>query len=255
MPAEQNISYYRCQAGKFEPVSGGIITESPVSLHVNGNLWLTFMCTPIEIEALAVGFLFTEGVLESRNELQDVSVHHKGHMVEVWLTKEVSKPKNWRFTSGCAGGAVSGDKTIQKVPLVEGRLTADQVLQISSTLLAHQGVYKRVGGVHTSALFDGSNLLFVAEDIGRHNTMDKLAGRIFLDQIDAENKIIATSGRISSEMLQKAASMGVGVVISRTSPTSLSIQLAEEYQITLVGYARSKNFNVYAHRMQIANGS
>jgi FdhD protein len=254
MPAEQSISYTQYKSGRFESVSGGIIVERPVSLHVNGRLWLTFMCTPIDVEALAVGFLFTEGVLEKKEELQDVSLHPKGHMVEVWLNKDAQKPENWRFTSGCAGGVVSADKNIKKVPLVESRLAVDEIVKITAALLEHQGLYESVGGVHTSTLFNGPEQLIVCEDIGRHNTMDKLAGKMFLDQINGENLVIATSGRVSSEMLQKAASMGVSVVISRTSPTSLSIQLAEEYQITLVGYARGKKFSIYTHAKQIANG-
>ena len=108
-----------------------------------------------------------------------------------------------------------------------------------------------MGGVHTSAVFEGVTPVLLSEDIGRHNTLDKLAGKMFLGQISGEDKVVATSGRVSSEMLQKVASMGVGVVVSRTSPTSLSIQLAEEYQITLVGYARGKNFKVYSHVKQI----
>jgi FdhD protein len=254
MPAEQPISYTQYKSGRYEPISGGIIVERPVSLHVNGRLWLTFMCTPIDVEALAVGFLFTEGVLQNKGELQHVSLHPNGHMVEVWLDKDVQKPENWRFTSGCAGGVVSADKTIEKVPLVEGRLSVEEIINITAALLEHQGLYESVGGVHTSTLFDGPDQLIVCEDIGRHNTLDKLAGKMFLDEISGGNLVVATSGRVSSEMLQKAASMGVSVVISRTSPTSLSIQLAEEYQITLVGYARGKKFSVYTHSKQITNG-
>jgi FdhD protein len=253
MPAEKSIAYNQYKTGEFQTAEGSIIVERPLSLFVNGHLWLTFMCTPLDVDALAVGFLFTEGVLTRREELKEVIVHPEGHMVEVWLNKDVTKPENWRFTSGCAGGVVSADKTIGKVPLKEGRVSAGEIVEIATTILEYKGLHDRVGGVHTSAVFEGVRPVILCEDIGRHNTLDKLAGKMFLDQVSGEDKIVATSGRVSSEMLQKVASMGVGVVVSRTSPTSLSIQLAEEYQITLVGYARGKKFKIYSHVKQITN--
>jgi len=251
MSAEYQIEYIENKAGSAKKISGGIIVERPVSLFVNGQMWLTFMCTPLDIDALAVGFLTTEGVLTKLDQLREVTVHPQGHMVEVWLNKEVAKPDNWRFTSGCAGGVVSADKTIAPVPLKGNRVTTDEIVQAAKTILQYKGLHESVGGVHTSGLFQGTELLLACEDIGRHNTLDKIAGKMFLGEISAENKIVATSGRVSSEMLQKMAAIGVGVVISRTSPTSLSVQLAEEYQITLIGYARGKKFNLYAHEDQI----
>lgn len=253
MTAEQDIHFNHYKAGIFEHAQGGVIVERPLSLFVNGQLWLTFMCTPQDLDALAVGFLVTEGVITQAEDLKEAIVHPEGHMVEVWLNKDVKKPDNWRFTSGCAGGVVSADKTIGKVPLKEGWVSTDQIVQIANTIIEYKGLHASVGGVHTSAIFDGVNPVILCEDIGRHNTMDKLAGRMFLEGVSGADKIVATSGRVSSEMLQKTASMGVGMVISRTSPTSLSIQLAEEYQITLIGYARGKKFNVYTHVKQITN--
>ena len=175
-------------------------------------------------------------------------------MVEVWLNKDALKPENWRFTSGCAGGVVSADKTITPVPLDGQRVTAAEIVAVAKTILEHRGLHASVGGVHTSGLFHGKEAVLICEDIGRHNTLDKIAGKMLLDKINPEKKIIATSGRVSSEMLQKVATMGIGVVISRTSPTSLSVQLAEEHQITLIGYARGKKFSVYAHGDQISKG-
>ena len=115
-----------------------------------------------------------------------------------------------------------------------------------------QSLYQEVGGVHASALSDGETLLVVCEDIGRHNTLDKIAGKIILNQIEITNPILLTSGRISSEMMQKASSIGAPIVVSRTSPTSSSIRLAEESGITLIGYAFGRQFKIYTnpHRIQ-----
>ena len=107
-------------------------------------------------------------------------------------------------------------------------------------------LYNEVRGVHTSALSDGQELLLVSQDVGRHNTIDRLWGQALKQSIPTEGKILLTSGRISSEMLNKSAKMGVPVAITRTSPTSLSVELARAWNITLIGYARAKRFRVYS---------
>ena len=115
-------------------------------------------------------------------------------------------------------------------------------------------LYKEVRGVHTSALSDGQTLLLVAQDVGRHNTIDRLWGQALQQSLSTEGLILLASGRISSEMLNKAAKMGVPLIISRTSPTSLSIQLARAWNLTVIGYARGDSFRVYSGAERIASG-
>jgi FdhD protein len=122
-----------------------------------------------------------------------------------------------------------------------------------SQLFESQALYRTTGGVHTSAVSDGEQIILTADDIGRHNTLDKLAGRLLLDGIQLPRKIILTTGRISSEMLQKANRMGAAVLISRTSPSSLSIELAQRFGVTLIGYARRNRFNIYSHPERITS--
>ena len=114
-------------------------------------------------------------------------------------------------------------------------------------LLKAQDLYREARGVHCSAVSDGQQIRYRAEDIGRHNTLDKLAGLMLMNSQPIPHKIILTTGRISSEMLQKSSRLGAAVVVSRTSPTALSVEMAEESGITLIGYARRNQFLVYAH--------
>jgi FdhD protein len=130
-------------------------------------------------------------------------------------------------------------------------LTAADVCGLIGQLFDAQDLYQKTGGVHTSALSDGRKILVRAEDIGRHNTLDKISGRCLLEGISPERRILLTTGRISSEMLQKSIRIGASVVISRTSPSSLSIRLAEQWSITLIGYAHRNRFNVYTHPERI----
>ena len=106
-PESHRPQFLRYNAGKWESLDKGIIVETPVSLTVNGQVWLTLMCTPIDLEALAVGFLFNEGVLKSRDEIELVRACQQGDNVDVWLNHPVEQPKDWRRTSGCTGGATA----------------------------------------------------------------------------------------------------------------------------------------------------
>jgi len=118
-------------------------------------------------------------------------------------------------------------------------------------LFESQDLYKKTGGVHTSILTDGDRIILSAEDVGRHNSLDKIAGLYLLGEAEFRNKILLSTGRISSDMLQKAARIGAAIVISRTSPTSMSVELADRWGITLIGYARRDRFNLYTHPMRI----
>jgi FdhD protein len=254
--ANETVEFVHVENGERSTVKTVIIREAPVSLTVNGEVWLTFMCTPIQLEAMAVGFLFNEGLIENLDQIADVRVCPAGDNVDVWSQVPLSKPAQWRRTSGCTGGQTSVDieKAKFEVPVIlNGRdLHAWQVHHMIEDLFKSQELYRQSGGVHTSILTDGEGHSVSAEDIGRHNTLDKIAGRCLLEDIHLEHRYLLTTGRISSEMLQKAARLGAAVVISRTSPSSLSISLAEQYGITLVGYARRDRFNIYTHPHRIA---
>lgn len=250
------IKFHQFHAGGWKQIEGGVISEFPVSLTVNGEVWLTFMCTPAQLEALAIGFLYNERIIETLDEIIDVRLCAAGDNVDVWLKKTVEAPREWRRTSGCTGGYSAMElQEKSNVKLNGFSITPGAIGKLVDKLFESQELYRKVGGVHTSVLSDGLEVILMAEDIGRHNSLDKLAGLYLVNHIQLENKVIITTGRISSEMLQKSAQIGAAVVVSRTSPSSLSIQLAESYGITLIGYARRDRFNVYSHaeRLLTAN--
>lgn len=243
------------RAGEWEGRSTAVISEQPVTLTVNNEIWLTFMCTPSDLKALAVGFLYNEEIIQTLDEVASVGECADGSNIDVWLNHAVKKPQNWIKTSGCSGGETS----LQKEQLLESQvkakngwvLPAKRVGELVELLGERQNLYKLSGGVHTSALSDGGKILIVAEDIGRHNTLDKLAGRCILERLNPTRRILLTTGRVSSEMIQKAGRMGASLVISRTSPTSLSVQMAEKLGITLIGYAKRDRYTIYTHAGRI----
>lgn len=256
LPADEprQFLHYSTSTG-WEPIDSRVISEAPVTLYVNGESWLTFMCTPTHLEALGVGFLFNERIITSASEISVVTVCKNGCQLDIWLKRVVDKPEHWRRTSGCTGGATATDTdAIKPVEISNEILPPELILSGMDNLLRLQELYRSTRGVHCSMLTDGAGTTILAEDIGRHNTLDKLAGRLLLEKPTLRRRLVFTTGRISSEMLQKSARLGACAVVSRTSPTALSIRLAEELGISLIGYARRNQFNVYAHaeRLQSA---
>ncbi|GAP14300.1 formate dehydrogenase family accessory protein FdhD [Longilinea arvoryzae] len=239
---------------QYHPPSGWVaaetrmIAEIPVGLFVNGESWLTFMCTPTHLEALGVGFLYNEEIISTAAEVSVVHVCENGCQLDVWLKHDVTKPDHWRRTSGCTGGFTATESTpIRPITQPLESLSPDMILAGMEDLLRSQEIYRTTRGVHCSMLTDGEESRILAEDIGRHNTLDKLAGRVLLEKPDLKRRLVFTTGRVSSEMLQKSARLDACAVISRTSPTALSVHLADELGITLIGYARRNQFNVYTH--------
>jgi len=255
---QKGIRYQGYEHNKWASREADTIVETPVGLTVNGDVWLTFMCTPVHLEAMAAGFLFNEGIIETRAEIADIRICEHGDNIDVWLTRSVQQPASWRRTSGCSGGLTAVDALAKaefhRAP-DEVRLEARAIGHLVQLLFESQSLYRETGGVHTSALSDGEHILLAAEDIGRHNTLDKIAGLCLLGHTWPEKRILLTTGRISSEMLQKAARLQAAILISRTSPSSLSIEMAQRYGITLIGYARRDRFNVYSAPQRVADGA
>ncbi len=251
---QKAIQYEQYEFRKWEHHDAETIVETPVSLTVNGKVWLSFMCTPINLEAMAVGFLYNEGVIQSMDEVEDARVCEHGDNVDVWLNHAAEQPTSWRRTSGCTGGVTAVDllaKPEVSFSTNSLRVSPEAIGHLVEQLFEAQALYRATGGVHTSALSDGEKILLSAEDIGRHNTLDKIAGLCLMNGIAPETRILITTGRISSEMLQKAARLRTPILISRTSPSSLSIEMAERYGITLIGYARKHRFNVYSNGQRV----
>jgi FdhD protein len=258
----ESIRYQQFGINKFNTMEGSVIVEMPVSLTVNGQSWLKFMCTPVDLEALAAGFLFNENLIDHMEDIVDIQVCAHGDNIDVWLAKDIEKPKSWTRTSGCTGGFTSVHDLPDRAPTQpssdlepsdRGPIISPEIIHnLMEKLFKKQRLYRETGGIHTSALSNGEQIIVSAEDIGRHNSLDKVSGQCLLQNNWPDVRILLTTGRISSEMLQKSARMGASIIISRTSPSSLSIQMASIRGITLIGYARRGRFNIYTHPERIA---
>jgi FdhD protein len=238
--------------GVWKPSQTAAPDEINTDLTVNGEYWLTFSCSPFQIKELAVGFLYNEHSINFQHEIVQVWLCKDLTNVDVWLNHSVKKPENWKRTSGCTGGVTAQSLTKERATIIGELICPEIITQSTEILLEEQTHYKMTRGIHCSMITDGNNLRYIAEDIGRHNTIDKLAGWMLQNPGNWKRKLIFTTGRISSEMLQKSAHIGASVVVSRTSPTMASIVTASDLNITLIGYARRNQFVVYTQPERIA---
>lgn len=229
-----------------------VITETLVSLYVNGAEMVTFACTPTLQRELALGFLLNEGIIESLAEVGAAYLCAAGACVDVWLHHAARAPGRHVLTSGCAGG-ITFDLQ-RALPPIESQITISIETAIAHlrTLQKAAPLHRLTGGTHTSGLFKNGQLVALAEDIGRHNTLDKLRGDCAQRGLETQDSVLVTTGRISGEMLNKAARMGCPVIVSRTTPTSLAIHMAQAWNITLIGYVRGNRATVYTGAQRIA---
>ncbi len=229
---------------------GEVIEETPLTIYVNGIELATIIGTPLNQDWLAVGFLKNEGILNDVDEIEDLRITPEGCCVDVLLNRTVELPSKKMITSGCGGGITYDDSQISIEPIqIESSTTPDNILQVFKKLQTKDSLYARARGVHAAGLLDleENQLIKVAEDIGRHNSIDKLRGACLLEGISTRGRALLTTGRISSEMLKKGALMGCPLIASRTSPTSLAVDMACSWKITLVGYARHGKLRVYCY--------
>ncbi|MFQ6100743.1 MAG: formate dehydrogenase accessory sulfurtransferase FdhD [Anaerolineae bacterium] len=235
------------------PVRGVVPVEEVITLYVNGQPLVSLMCTPIQLEELALGFLFNERLIEGPDEVAVLELCGGERCVDVWLEHDIETPQLRVITSGCSGGTTFGDVASARHRVESNlRVTPQQITQLMQEFSQATALYRRAGGIHGAALAERGRLLCAAEDIGRHNALDKIAGICLRQGQPMRDRVLITSGRVSSEMVSKVARMGIPIVISRTSPTSLSIQLAQAWSITLIGYTRRRSFRVYAGGERVA---
>ncbi len=245
-------SFYQYERGRLTRIEKGVVVETPLTVTLNGKELVRFLCSPEQLEAMVVGFLWLEGIIRSIDDILVARVCAEDGAADVVLAGDPPLPKKKAVTSGCGGGITFNvDFEAESLGALPLAVPPDRLFRAYRELQQSAVHYREHRGIHCSALCDLERQLLIAEDVGRHNTLDKLAGLALLHEIPTEGCFLVSSGRISSEMAWKAARMRVPLVASRTSPTGLAIALAERLGITLVGYLREGSFNVYTHPARV----
>lgn len=276
--AVKNIEVVKHTNGLFSENEDLLAVEEPLEIRIGygnnaerkqQNIAVTMRTPGADLE-LATGFIFTEGIVNSINQIESIrhcedlgKEEEKGNVVRVELKQDVrvslkSIERNFYTSSSCG---VCGKTSIDSIKTqqcfsisIESKMVSSDVLKILTYMVGkEQTVFKHTGGLHASALFDLSgNLLLLREDVGRHNALDKLIGNQFMsNNLPLKERILWLSGRLSFELVQKAAMAAIEIVVAVGAPSSLAVQLAKETGITTIGFLRSDSFNIYSHPERI----
>ena len=230
-----------------------VVEEVPLSIRINGSKYATLMCTPTSLNHLVVGHLISSGLINSTAELLAMEIDEANAIAHVTLAGSPSLKEHDRaVTTGCGKGEIYLE-VINSCPVNDSglRVGLKGLLALVQSFNKMSDLFLKTGGVHSGALCTPDSIILFHEDIGRHNAVDKLVGEALCLELSLGDKILLTSGRLSSEILIKAARQGIPVIVSRSAPTALAIELALRLNITLVGFARGNRMNVYSAESRI----
>jgi len=268
-PSAPELQVRRWEAGEWSNSPDAVVTEEPLQLLLDGTPLSVLMRTPGEDIELALGLMFAEGIIRSRNDVKEIRISAEAgesdsrvrvdaslvesNQVDVHLAATPRRrPERSMLSSSACGvcGAVLIDdlrrdlSALKDGPVVDPKILPALVEQLRS----HQGVFERTGGLHAAGLFTlGGELVCLREDVGRHNAVDKVVGGRLLDErLPASDTVLVVSGRAGYEIVQKSISAGMPLLCAVGAPSSLAVALAREFNQTLVGFLRGERFNVYS---------
>ncbi|KNH24247.1 formate dehydrogenase [Priestia megaterium] len=240
--------------GEMESVEDKIVTEFPVTVKINEEEFVTMVCSPQYIEDMVIGYLASEGVIRAYKDIKNIWVQEKEGYVHVTIDKlnpYFQNLQNKRYITSCCGASRQGfvfindALTAKKMNDISVELSIKDCFQLMNKLQQSAATFQETGGVHNAAICDKNGFMLSRMDIGRHNALDKLYGYCLKNHISIRDKVVVFSGRISSEILLKVAKIGCEIVLSKSAPTELALNLAEELRITTVGFIRNDSLNIY----------
>lgn len=239
--------------GVIKRRNDAVVAEHELTLYLNGQKFISLLCTPRSLPELVTGFLHAEGIIHSASDILKLCIDDGGCQAHVQLADMISDLNVRTRTVTSAGG--HGGKTLQPHLPCPGSMVAcdavpldpQNICRLMETFGRRSDLFLRTGGVHSCALSDGSDILLFEDDIGRHNALDKIVGHTVLHEMAINDKILLTSGRVSSEIVVKVSRRGIGAIVSKSAPTSRAIDLARSVGMTLIGFARGQSLNVYAN--------
>jgi FdhD protein len=250
MNAHQKIKIVQYRDGSSSETDDFIASEKKLRIFSNEHEILSLMCTPTMVKELVIGFGLSEGLLKQHEQQQEwcserIEIFWRDEEIEVHLPIAVPESAA-TLTSGCAKGVTFASN--EKLSAIQDGFHASTgaIIELYKRFQKKSELFRTTGGVHAAALCDEEDILIFAEDIGRHNAVDKIIGYAFLENIPMQKKILLLSGRLSSEIINKAVRAQVPLLISRAAPTDLAVEIAKKYNVTLIGFLRGQKLNIYS---------
>ncbi|AHV97321.1 formate dehydrogenase accessory sulfurtransferase FdhD [Paenibacillus sabinae] len=259
---EQQGHIIRYRKGRITREPDLIVTEHPVTLKINGEEFVTLVCTPEHIEDMAVGYLASEGIIRGIQDIKEMWTQEEEGYVHVSTDRWNELHRQLyakRYVNSCCGGGrhgfvyVNDARTAKIMEGVHVSLSFKDCFRLMEEVQTGSELFHRTGGVHSAAICDTDGVLLARSDIGRHNALDKIYGHCLRHAMNLNDKIIVFSGRISSEILLKVAKIGCEIILSKSAPTALALELAEQLGITTVGFIRQDSCNVYTRPERISD--
>nr|WP_041056066.1 formate dehydrogenase accessory sulfurtransferase FdhD [Jeotgalibacillus campisalis] len=260
-PVTLNRTVLKIKNGTGEWVTDEVAAEQAVTIKMNGEEFVTMVCTPEYIEDMVIGYLASEGIIRSYQDIKSIRLDETNGFVHV--ESERINPlyeglQNKRYLTSCCGGSRQGfvfasdAMAAKKMTERHVKMTPADCSRLMDEMQGSAATFKQTGGVHNAALCDANGIVLSRMDIGRHNALDKIYGYCLKNNISVKEKVIVFSGRLSSEILLKVAKIGCEMVLSKSAPTQRALELAEELHITAVGFIRGQSMNVYTHHERIS---
>ncbi len=257
MPNYTKKKLHRYSQNKIEEVNDVIAREFPLTIFINKREIVTLVCSPKSLRELAVGFLVSEGLIKKFEDISSMEVQEREGLISINLASSPFTLDSFlrRNIASCCGKGRASLYFINDARQVEGVFSThlfegNKLSLFMEEMETKAEGFRLTGGIHCSAL-GGDKIIYMSEDIGRHNAVDKVIGYSLISELTLDDKILLLSGRISSEIVIKATRAGIPLIISRSAPTDLAIDLAEDLNITIIGFARDGRFNVYSHPERI----
>jgi FdhD protein len=250
----------KVEENKISSLKELVVCEYPLTIVLNKRKIATLLCTPENLKALTIGFLKTERLIKKIEDITsfkldkvtgiaEVEIERKDIYAEDFHSKKVDLKNLEGFNSGSFGDFLDA----VNCEIVDSNivLPIKKVYEFVKKNLTYSEVFKETGGVHCIALCDTENVLFMREDVARHNALDKIIGEAIIKKIFLKDKIIILSGRVSLEMVLKAAKMQIPIIVAKGAPTNLAVDLAKRLNITLIAFVRDKKMNIYTNEQRI----
>ncbi len=251
----ETFKVLKIKGGSKEIIDDLVIEEVPFTLNIGNKELVTLLCTPSDLKDLAIGFLFTSALIKKIQDIKKIVINQEQWVAYIDLAvADIDLVFKRLYTSGCGRGTLfySAQDLLNRGKVVSDfRITSAKIIFLMTEFQRMSEVYLKTGGAHSAAIADNKGITVFKEDIGRHNAIDKVIGRCLTESVDLENKILITSGRISSEVLLKAQKCRMPVIVSKSAPTNQAVKLARDMAITLVGFARGDRMNVYSGEARI----
>ena len=252
----KQIKIRKFKINKFIESEDILIKESPLTIFINDYQFLTLMILKENLEELITGFLAAEKIIENKQDIKSIKYKYEQTVAMVEIKGNFS-PNNYKkrtLTTGCGSGStfINLEDCAQAKEIESNKqYQAEVFTALMFELQQSTKYFQKTGGTHTAALASARKIIYQLEDIGRHNALDKVIGRALLDDIDLKDKIMLTSGRISSEMIIKVLKQGIPFLVSRSAPTDAAVKIARDRNITLIAFCRGQRFNIYSGEERI----